>query len=76
MLWAIVIAAICGVVALMRAALHRGRDSFYSAAGASCLVTLLILSFADAGLFGTTLAIIAVSVLGLALAQSRSRSIR
>jgi hypothetical protein len=76
MLWAIVITVVSGIVILLRGALRRGRDSFYPTAGASCLVTLLILSFVDAGLFGTTLSIIAASVLGLALAQNWSRSVR
>jgi hypothetical protein len=76
MFWAIAIAAIFGILALFQAALRRGRDSFYPAAGASCLVTMFILSFGDAGLFGTTPSIVTSTVLGLAFAQTRSRSLR
>ena len=76
MFWAIAIAVIFGIFAFLHAALRRGRDSFYPAAGAGCLVTMFILSFGDVGLFGTTPSILASAVLGLAFAQTRSRSVR
>jgi hypothetical protein len=73
MLAAIVVAAAAGATALMRAALKRGRDSFYAAAGAGCLVAIVILGFTNAGVFATAPSIILAAVLGLAVAQSKSR---
>jgi hypothetical protein len=74
MLWAIALATIGAIVLLLRGALQRGRDSFYPAAGAASLVTLLLLGFADAAVLATGIAVIAASVLGLAAAQSKSRT--
>jgi hypothetical protein len=74
MLWAIVLAAAGAIVLLLRGALQRGRDSFYPAAGAASLVTLLLLAFGEAAVLATGVAVIAASVLGLAAAQSRSRA--
>jgi hypothetical protein len=54
--------------------LRRGRDWFYAACGASCLITLLALAFSNAGLFGTAISIIAPAAFGLAFAQSKSRT--
>ncbi len=76
MLWLIVAIIVGAIVFLLRASLQRGRDSFYPAAGAGCLITLLFLSFMDAGILGTTTAVIAAAVLGLALAQSKGRTIQ
>jgi hypothetical protein len=73
-LWVMLIAAIVFVVTLLRGSLRRRRDSFYSTAGASCLVTFVLLSFGNAGLFGTPVLIIVAATIGLAVAQSKSRS--
>ena len=74
LLWLAVAAAAAAITMLFRAALRRGRDSFYPAAGAGCLVALVLLAFGNAGLFGSAISIVAATVLGVALAQSRSRS--
>ncbi len=74
--WLIVAVIVGAVVILLRAALRRGRDSFYPAAGAGCLIALLLLSFMNAGILGTATALIAAAVLSLALAQSKSRTIQ
>jgi hypothetical protein len=76
MFWLIVVVIVGAVVILLRASLQRGRDSFYPVAGAGCLLTLLLLAFMNAGILGTVTAVIAAAVLGLALAQSRSRTIQ
>jgi hypothetical protein len=76
MFWAIAIAVLFAILALFQGALRRGRDSFYPAAGAACLITIFTLSFGDAGLFGTTPSILISTVAGLAFAQTRSRSVR
>jgi hypothetical protein len=76
MLWLIVVAAACAIIVLLRASLQRGRDSFYPTAGAACLITLLILAFEESGTLGTAAATIAAAILGLAFAQSKSRSVR
>ena len=75
-LWAMVITAIALIMTLLRAALRRGRDSFYPAAGAGCLVALMLLAFGNAGLFSTAVSIVAAAILGVAFAQSKSRSIQ
>jgi hypothetical protein len=74
MLLGIVGAVIIAIIALLRGALRRGRDWFYAACGASCLITLLALAFSNAGLFGTAISIIAAAAFGLAFAQSKSRT--
>jgi hypothetical protein len=73
-LWAVLIAAIALVVTLLRGSVHRRRDSFYSTAGASCAVTFALLGFGNAGLFSTPTLIIAAATVGIAIAQSKSRS--
>ena len=73
LLWAGAIAAVALVGMLLHAGMGRGRDSFYAAAGASSVAALLVLAFGNPGLFGTSILIIVATVLGLAVAQSRSR---
>jgi len=75
-LWTAVAVATAAAMFLLRGSLRRGRDSFYPAAGASCIVVLAVLSFINAGLFGATTAIIAPAIFGLALAQSRGRAVQ
>ena len=74
MLGLIAIAALAAIIFFMRASLQRGRDSFYPAMGAACVVALLLLAFVEVGLFGNAAGLIAAGVLGLALAQSKSRT--
>jgi hypothetical protein len=76
LLWAAAIAAVVLAAMLVRAAMTRGRDSFYAAAGASTAVALLILAFGNPGLFGTCVLIMVATVLGLAIAQSRSMTVQ
>jgi hypothetical protein len=73
MLWIITVAVLAAIVFLLRASLHRGRDSFYSAMGAGCLIAMLLLAFVNTGIFGNAAGLISASVLGLAIAQSKSR---
>jgi hypothetical protein len=74
--WLVVVANIAAIVYLFRAALRRGRDSFYAAAGAGGLVALLFLFFINAGSLGSAAATIAAALVGLAFAQSKSRTVR
>jgi hypothetical protein len=67
-------AAAGSIFILLRTSLQRGRDSFYPAMGGSCLITLLLLAFNNSGLFGTASGLIAAAVIGLAIAQSKSRT--
>jgi hypothetical protein len=76
MLWLIVATMAGAIYGLLRASLRRGRDSFYPMAGASCLIALLILSFMNSGTFGSAIAIIGAATSGLAIAQSKSRTVR
>lgn len=76
MLIIVVIAALAGIAVLFRGTLRRGRDACYPAVGAGCLLTLVVLAFCQTGLFNTAVASIAAATIGLALAQSRSRTVR
>ena len=67
---------IASAVFLGAGALRRGRDSFYPAAGACCIIALTVEMFTDATALSTTVQIIAASIVGLGLAQSKSRSSR
>jgi hypothetical protein len=74
-LWATVVAAISLVIVLLRGAARRGRDSVYSMAGASCLVAIIILAFSNNGVLSTSVLVIAAAAVGMAIAQSKSRSV-
>ena len=74
MLWLIVAVTVGVIVMLLRASLRRRRNSFYPAMGGSCLITLLLLAFTDAGILGTVTELIIAAVLGLAFVQSHSRT--
>jgi hypothetical protein len=63
------------IVVLLRGSLRRGRDSFYPAAGAACLLGLLLLAFVNAGVLAISPAILVASMIGLAFGQSKSRTI-
>ena len=74
--WMIVAVILLATAVLLRGALRRGRDSFYPALGAGCLMALLIRGFADANIFAQAVSISAAATIGLALAQSSGRSSR
>jgi hypothetical protein len=75
MLWALVGMFVLAVAYLLRGALTRGRDSFYANAGASATIVLMLEAFSDASGLATSVGVLASAVLGLGIAQSRSRSI-
>ena len=62
------------IVILLRASLRRGRDSFYPAMAGSRPIALLLFSFINPGLLGTATSLIAAAVIGLGIAQSKSRT--
>jgi hypothetical protein len=72
--WIFLGGALLAIVKLVYGALNRGRDSFFTAAAASCLVAAVIEAFIDTGLFQSTTLILIAAVLGLGVAQSTSRS--
>jgi hypothetical protein len=74
-LWLCVALALVPIVLFVRGALQRGRDSFHPMAGAAAGVTALIEAFGDNGLSSTAVAIPLAALLGLALAQSVSRTL-
>lgn len=74
--WLILAAAVSVIVRLVYGALGRGRDSFFTAAAASCLVVAVIEAFVDASLLQSTSLILIATVLGLGVAQSISRTAR
>jgi hypothetical protein len=75
-LWTCVIVVLIGASTLFRRALLRRRDYVYSSAGAGCMIALLILSFANNGIFGATASLMISIICGLAFAQSKSASNR
>jgi hypothetical protein len=75
MLWLIALATAGSVIILLRASLQRRRDSFYPAMGGSCLITQLLLAFVNAGLLTTAVGLVTAAALGLAFAQSKSRTV-
>ena len=76
MLCLTVVATVVFIILLLKASLQRGRDLFYPAMGGSCLMALLILAFTNAGLLGGASGLIVASTLGLAFAQSQSRTVK
>ena len=73
--WVMLMAASALAFALLRGSLWRQRDSYYSTAGASCVVVITLLSFANVGPLSTSVALIGSVAIGVAIAQSKSRSI-
>ena len=71
--WVMLLAMIALVVILMRGALRRQRGSYYSTAGAGCIVTTALLSFGNSALLTTPILTVAAAAIGMAIAQSRSR---
>jgi hypothetical protein len=74
LLWAIATVTLIAIIFLLRASLRRGRDWFYPAMGASCLIALFISAFVNAGLLGAAPGLIGAGAFGLAFAQSKSRT--
>ncbi|WP_245471938.1 hypothetical protein [Bradyrhizobium nanningense] len=69
-------ASILAVVRLFFGALRRGRDSFFPAAAASCVVFVLIQGFAGPGLLHPAAILCLSVIMGLGLSQSVSQSSR
>ena len=74
MLWIAAAPILFATAVSLRGSLRRGRDSFYPALGAGCLIALLIRAFADASIFAPSVSIIAAASAGLALAQSSGKT--
>jgi hypothetical protein len=74
MFWMMAVTVMFAIFVLLRGALNRGRDSFYPAAGASYLLSLLLFSFCDNGILGLPVGICAAAIIGLAFAQHTSRT--
>lgn len=75
-MWLSIIAALTVFAWLTRGALRRGRDSFFTAAGAGCTVVLALEAFFNASLATSMTIVIATTTLGLAVSQSVSRTAR
>ena len=75
--WPALFVAVCGALSLLallsKATILRGRDWFFSAAGAAAVMAFLVTAFADAGLLSSSVALMASAVVGLAVAQSAGR---
>lgn len=68
-----VASAIWLLIILFRGALSRGRDSFFPAAAAACVVILIGEAFCDGSLALSAVAVVSEIMIGLGLAQSVSR---
>lgn len=75
LLWIGMCFAVAIAIMYLRAAMSRGRDSFYASAGASAVVALVISAFCNAGSFEFAMLIVSGALFGLALAQTKSRSV-
>lgn len=73
-LWVIMLAALAVILQLLRGATKRGRDWVYPSAGAACLTAALLQSFTNAAVVSSAFFVILAVVIGMALAQSKSRS--
>jgi hypothetical protein len=74
-LWVTLLAAITLTLTLLRGALGRGRDWFYSITGASSIVVITLMAFNGPGLFSTPVLVTVAATIGVAIAQRKSRSI-
>lgn len=74
LLWLVVALTCLLVVLCARGAFNRGRDVFYPLAGAGAAVSMLLASFAAAGVANAAISMLVAIALGLALAQTVSRS--
>ena len=70
-----IITMVASTALLVAGALRRGRDSFYPAAGAGCVIALMVEAFTDAALLSTAVQIVVAVVVGLGLAHSKSRTV-
>jgi hypothetical protein len=75
-LWTCVIVVLMGASVLFRRALLRRQDYIYSSTGASCIIALLVLLFANDGSLGLSASLMISVLCGLAFAQSKSASTR
>lgn len=73
-LWMFLLALIGGSAILVRAALARGRDYIYAAAGAGVLGAIAVMTFANVDLLRLTSSLFAAAAIGLAVAQRNSPS--
>jgi hypothetical protein len=69
----VLLSAVAAAALLAIGAIRRGRDSFYPAAGAGCVIALSVEMFTDASALSSSVQIIAAAAIGLGLAQSKSR---
>jgi hypothetical protein len=74
MFWLFVLAIAVSILIFLRAALVRGRDSFYPAMGGGALITLVLLIFMNDGLLGNATGLLVAAMFGLSMAQSKSRT--
>lgn len=75
-LWIIVAMAIAAIIYLLRAALLRGRDSFYAAAAASTVIIVVLEGFIDPSGLARPVGLFVAAIVGLGIAQSVSRSVQ
>lgn len=73
-LYALVVATLLAASVLFRRAMSRRQDYIYSAAGSGLLLSLLILAFANGGILNLDAILVSAILLGLAFAQSMSRT--
>jgi hypothetical protein len=62
-------------VVLFRGAISRGRDSFYAASAAACLITALCQAYCDASFTNLTVQMMTAIIVGLGLSQTTGRKV-
>lgn len=73
--WALAASAIAFLSVLFRSSLRRHRDWHYPAAGASCAVAVSLQAFCNSAALSTAVGIVVAAAFGIAIAQSKSRSV-
>jgi hypothetical protein len=71
--WLTVLTMLALAFTLLKGALRRQRDSLYPAAGASCVIAVVLLGFDNSAPLTTSVSIIVATIVGMGIAQRKSR---
>ena len=71
--WVTVLTMLALAFILLKGALRRQRDSLYPAAGASCVIVVVLLGFDNFAPLTTSVSIIVATTIGMGIAQRKSR---
>jgi hypothetical protein len=71
--WLTVLTMLALAFTLLKGALRRQRDSLYPAAGASCVIAVVLLGFDNSAPLTISVSIILATIVGMGIAQRKSR---